>query len=82
MFLHITHNYPYQICIEKTPDIMPFGIFFLLLIKIDKIVHYNKFPNLGAYHANFPNLKGPRVPSPNCEKKNPGSTCTFIQAPV
>ena len=29
MFLHITHNYPYQICIEKSPAIMPFGIFFL-----------------------------------------------------
>ena len=29
MFLHITHNYPYQICIEKNAAIMPFGIFFL-----------------------------------------------------
>ena len=22
-------------------------------------MHYNKFPNLGVYHANFPNLKSP-----------------------
>ena len=33
----------------------------------------NKFPNLGVYHANFPNLKGPRVPSKNW-KKIPGWT--------
>ena len=31
MFLYITHNYPYQICIEKNPAIMPIGIFFLFL---------------------------------------------------
>ena len=31
-------------------------------------VHCTKFPNLGVYHANFPNLKGPRAPSQNCKK--------------
>ena len=31
MFLHITHNYTYQICIKNKPAIMPFGIFFLFL---------------------------------------------------
>ena len=36
--------------------------------KKDIILHYNKFPNLGVCHANFPNLKGPRVPSQNCKK--------------
>ena len=44
--------------------------FVFLLTKNDIIVHYNKFPNLGVYHATFPNLKGPRAPSRNC-KKNP-----------
>ena len=34
----------------------------------DTIVHYNKFPNLGVYHANFHNLKGPRAPSQNRKK--------------
>ena len=34
------------------------------------IVHYNKFPNLGVFHATFPNLKGPRATSQNW-KKNP-----------
>ena len=43
---------------------------FFLLTKNDIIVHYNKFPNLGVYDANFPNLKGPGAPSQNC-KKNP-----------
>ena len=37
--------------------------YVILLTKIDIIVHYNTFPNLGVYHANFPNLKGPRAPS-------------------
>ena len=41
----------------------------LLLTKNDIILHYKKFPNLGVCHANFPNLKGPRVPSQNCKKK-------------
>ena len=40
-----------------------------LLTKNDIIVHYNKFPNLGFYHTNFFNLKGPRAPSQNCKKK-------------
>ena len=39
-----------------------------LLTKNDIIVHYNKFANLWIYHANFLNLKGPRVPSKNCKK--------------
>ena len=29
MFLYITHNYPYQICIEK-PSYIAFVLFFLL----------------------------------------------------
>ena len=36
-----------------------------LLTKNDIIVHYNKFPNLGVYHATFLNLKGPKPPSQN-----------------
>ena len=40
----------------------------LLLTKNDIIVHYDRFLNLGVYHANFPNLKGPRLPSQNCKK--------------
>ena len=31
-------------------------------------VNYNKFPNLGVYRANFPNLREPRAPSQNCKK--------------
>ena len=31
MLLHITYNYPYQICIQKTRLLMPFGIFFLFI---------------------------------------------------
>ena len=38
------------------------------MTKNDIIVHCNKFPNVGVYHANFPNLKGPRVPSQNRNK--------------
>ena len=34
---------------------------FFLLTKNDIIVHYNKFPNLGVYHAKFSNLEGRRV---------------------
>ena len=34
------------------------------------IEHYNKFPNLGVYPTNFPNLKGPRAPSQTCKKKS------------
>ena len=30
---------------------------FFLFTKKDIIVHYNKFPNLGFYRTNFPNLK-------------------------
>ena len=41
---------------------------FFLLTKNDIIVHYNKVSNLGVYRANFPNLKGPRAPSQNCNK--------------
>ena len=37
----------------------------LLLTKNDIIVRYNKFPNLGVCHPNFPNLKGPRAPFQN-----------------
>ena len=44
--------------------------FVFLLTKNDIIMHYNKFPNLGIYHTNFPNLKGPRAPSQDC-KNNP-----------
>ena len=32
------------------------------------IAHFNKFPNLGVYDANFPNLNGPGAPSQNCKK--------------
>ena len=32
------------------------------------IVHYNKFTNLGVFRTNFPDLKGPRIPSQNCKK--------------
>ena len=42
------------------------------MTKNDIIVHYNKFPNLGVYHATFPNLKGPRAHSENCKKKSWG----------
>ena len=38
--------------------------------KNDLIMHFNKFPNLGVYHSNFPNLKGPRAPS-KISKNNP-----------
>ena len=31
---------------------------------------FKKFPNLRVYRANFPNLKGPRAPSQNCQKKS------------
>ena len=31
---------------------------FFLLNQNDIIENYNKFPNLGVYHANFHNLKG------------------------
>ena len=41
-----------------------------LLTKNDILEHYNKFPNLGVYPANFPNLKGPKA-LPKIEKKNP-----------
>ena len=41
---------------------------FCLLTKKDIIVHYNKFPNVGVYHPNFPNLKGHRAPSQKCKK--------------
>ena len=34
-------------------------------------MHYNKFPNLAVYHANFPNLKGPRAPSKKLKKISP-----------
>ena len=34
----------------------------------DIIVHYSIFPNVGVYHATFPNLKGPRALSQNCKK--------------
>ena len=40
--------------------------------KNDIIVHYNKFPNLGVYHADFPNLKDPRAASRNCKKSLKG----------
>ena len=44
---------------------------YFLLTKNDIIVHYNKFPNLGVYCANFfPNLKSPGAPSQNCKKKS------------
>ena len=48
-------------------------------------MHYNKFPNLEVYHANFPNLKGPRPPSQNW-KKIPGifkiaKFCFYIASP-
>ena len=43
-------------------------LFAFILTKNDFIMHFNKFPNLGVYHANFPNLKGPRAPSQNCKK--------------
>ena len=42
--------------------------FVFLLTKNEIIVHYNKFPNLGVYHATFPNLKGPRGPFPKLQK--------------
>ena len=41
IFLHITHNNPYQICI-KIPAIMPFGIFFL------DVLTKSIFPNFGS----------------------------------
>ena len=37
MFLHITHNYPNQICI-KNPAIMPFGVFFLSLYQHSALI--------------------------------------------
>ena len=46
-----------------------YNFFFFLLIENAIIVHYKKFPNIEVYHANFPNLKGPRAPSQNCRKK-------------
>ena len=52
---------------------------FFSLTKNDIILHYNKFPNLMVYYANFPSLKGPRVPSQIA--KNPAiclSICLFI----
>ena len=45
------------------------AILFFLLTKNDIYVHYNKFPNLGVYHINFPNLKGHRASSQNAKKK-------------
>ena len=44
-------------------------IAIFLLTKNDIIVHYIKFPNLGIYHNNFPNLKGPRA-LPKIAKKS------------
>ena len=32
-------------------------------INIILILHYNNFPNIVVYLANFPNLKGPMAPS-------------------
>ena len=43
------------------------------------IVRYNKFPNLGVYHANFPNLKSPWAPSQNCKKKSQGDIVFAFQ---
>ena len=40
---------------------------FLFHQKWHKFVHYIKFPTLGVYHANFPNLKGP---FPKSQKKS------------
>ena len=31
---------------------------------------FRKFPKIVVYRANFPNLKGPRAPSQNCQKKS------------
>ena len=45
--------------------------FVFLLTKKDIIVHYNKFPNLGICHANFPNLKSPRATHFSNRKKIP-----------
>ena len=42
MFLHIAHNYPYQICIKTNLAIMPFGIFFLF-IQIGFVFQFDKF---------------------------------------
>ena len=36
------------------------------------IMHYNKLPILGVYHATFPIQKGPGASSLNCKKKIPG----------
>ena len=44
---------------------------FFLLNQNDIIENYNKFPNLGVYHANFSNLKGPRAGLPKLAKKIP-----------
>ena len=44
--------------------------FFFKLTENTVFVHYNKFPNSGVYHANFHNLKSPRAPSQNCQKKS------------
>ena len=45
--------------------------YMLFIDQNDIIMHYNKFPNIGFYHANFYNLKGPKAPTKNCNKKIP-----------
>ena len=43
-------------------------VYCFLLTKIDIIMHYNKFPNLGVCRASFPNLKGSRACFPKLHK--------------
>ena len=50
---------------------------FFLLIKNDIIVYYDKFPSLGVYHANFPNLKG-TGPLPKLQKKSLALSTTYV----
>ena len=54
---------------------------FFLLTKNDIIVHYNKIPNLGIYHANYPNLKDPKGPFPKLQKKSLPCSTLALKAP-
>ena len=64
-----THMLHGDILLQLNDNSMCNSLFVFLLTKNDIIVHYYKSPNLGGSHANFLNLKGPRAPSQNCQKK-------------
>ena len=73
-FSHHTYT-SYMVTITVIASYFSFNLMAIVCVIANLKMPFRKFPNLRVYQANFPNLKGPRAPSQNCQK-NPW--CVFI----